>query len=937
MVQRKVPSKLGIHLDHVKSEKLLGSLGPSSPRHQYLKKKKMRKSRSIKPSESLRSSPAFRREVPQPGKPPPPLDVAATPQKQSPLRKSDASPNYMKSTSSSAARKERSQVSSRSFQASIDNKSPKKITSISKHGLNSGHKPAKTLARTSSLKVVRTLTKSPCFKPVRASAKKCSQAALCENLNAQRATCSSTLKDSKFPSYLALSPGATESEGTSAMKVCPYTYCSLNGHRHAPLPPLKGFLSARRRMLKIQKSIKMGCLSPRQAKPPCDGIEKITGKIISELDSGPEINPLVHDDHMDFFIEIYARDVEYLAKETEVNKQGDDKDKITLLANDFTPSVSGSNEVVVEDDDQQTEESLSEEAPHSEVNFEDDIDESSELVSMEMDITKFPEEVQNVKIAEEEHSSTQQQDTTEGLRKKGGLEVQSPTSNELDETDFDTSDMEWEEGQCSALFADDEACNGYERETGTSILNDNHSFHNEPILKSDNISCTYLNEIQGGEGVEELFEEVGTRSSAGCSDCIVSSTDHVVEESLAEDKGDVHSNNLVASTVSLAPIEVPIKEQSEDRGGKIEDLETDSSSRVTKLLLEDVKTESTGNSEDEALVDYQENRSHRDSEATALLRNQEFDHSSHTSAELDQDTTHKDGSSSDSTTEVYNSTAVDQEESFESPLSNIDDPETHESLDKEFHPVYATGKMKGEEDGASEIRILTPNFLEDLSETDQSMAKEEKKAIQLATSIEKDGEPNQVWGFKVSDSMDSEDQTASGLNRVSITEKNNEDVIDMKAEQSTASGLEESFQASKYGTSKKAKSAFSYGRNHSSQELPKASYNLRISRGKGPVEQLEEAREFNPREPNYLPIEPDPEAEKVDLKHQMMDERKNAEEWMLDYALQQAVTRLAPARKRKVALIIEAFEKVMPTPKYERHLRRTSAAFANPRAIQACS
>jgi hypothetical protein len=100
---------------------------------------------------------------------------------------------------------------------------------------------------------------------------------------------------------------------------------------------------------------------------------------------------------------------------------------------------------------------------------------------------------------------------------------------------------------------------------------------------------------------------------------------------------------------------------------------------------------------------------------------------------------------------------------------------------------------------------------------------------------------------------------------------------------------------------------------------------------------LEEEREFNPREPNFLPVVPDPEAEKVDLRHQMMDDRKNSEEWMLDYALRQAVTKLAPARKRKVALLVEAFEKVLPTPKYETHMRHTSATFSHTRPIQACS
>ncbi|PQQ10035.1 uncharacterized protein Pyn_06466 [Prunus yedoensis var. nudiflora] len=79
------------------------------------------------------------------------------------------------------------------------------------------------------------------------------------------------------------------------------------------------------------------------------------------------------------------------------------------------------------------------------------------------------------------------------------------------------------------------------------------------------------------------------------------------------------------------------------------------------------------------------------------------------------------------------------------------------------------------------------------------------------------------------------------------------------------------------------------------------------------IKALENVKKFNPQGPRYLPLEPDLEAEKVHLKHQNMDGRKNSEEWMLDYALQQAVSRLTPARKRKVSLLVEAFETVIPS------------------------
>ncbi|RCV17944.1 hypothetical protein SETIT_3G261200v2 [Setaria italica] len=106
---------------------------------------------------------------------------------------------------------------------------------------------------------------------------------------------------------------------------------------------------------------------------------------------------------------------------------------------------------------------------------------------------------------------------------------------------------------------------------------------------------------------------------------------------------------------------------------------------------------------------------------------------------------------------------------------------------------------------------------------------------------------------------------------------------------------------------------------------------LIISRRRRTPEEEEYLRGFNPRAPNFLPLELDPDAEKVDLKHQMMDERKNAEEWMIDYALRQAVTNLAPARKKKVELLVQAFETVLP------HDEEDKKSISPTRPVQACN
>ncbi|KAH7372392.1 hypothetical protein KP509_17G001500 [Ceratopteris richardii] len=51
--------------------------------------------------------------------------------------------------------------------------------------------------------------------------------------------------------------------------------------------------------------------------------------------------------------------------------------------------------------------------------------------------------------------------------------------------------------------------------------------------------------------------------------------------------------------------------------------------------------------------------------------------------------------------------------------------------------------------------------------------------------------------------------------------------------------------------------------------------------------------------------------EVVTLRKQLMQERKNAEEWMIDYAIEEALQRLAPAKESKVKALVEAFESVI--------------------------
>lgn len=103
--------------------------------------------------------------------------------------------------------------------------------------------------------------------------------------------------------------------------------------------------------------------------------------------------------------------------------------------------------------------------------------------------------------------------------------------------------------------------------------------------------------------------------------------------------------------------------------------------------------------------------------------------------------------------------------------------------------------------------------------------------------------------------------------------------------------------------------------NKSDPEKPKNWSKLRkLMLLKRSMKALEKARKPNLRATQSLPVNLGKEEEKVNLRHQSMAEKKKAEQWMLDYAVQHIVTKLTPARKRRVSMLVEAFEAVVPLP-----------------------
>nr|GEV61005.1 hypothetical protein [Tanacetum cinerariifolium] len=240
--------------------------------------------------------------------------------KTQPVHKDGArsTPNYMKSTSSFEAKKEKSPKTTilkvarkmkmddlasgkkdQGYELAFGNRGSRMSSLKTQHVHDDGARSTPNYMKSNSISFEERKEQSPNSTTPKVATK----LKMDDLASGNKGSRTSSLK--KFPAYLQLDHGRTESERTSSMKVYPYTYCSLNGHHHAPLPPLKCFLSAKRRALKTQKSFKVGCLSPSQKTPIVkkDNIKEpviVATEAPQKVDTEKENRDLFSDDNDDF-------------------------------------------------------------------------------------------------------------------------------------------------------------------------------------------------------------------------------------------------------------------------------------------------------------------------------------------------------------------------------------------------------------------------------------------------------------------------------------------------------------------------------------------------------------------------------------------------------------------------------------------------------------
>ncbi|XP_028781987.1 uncharacterized protein LOC114738138 [Neltuma alba] len=544
MVQRKVTSKALIHADNGEFDKHLEHLQQSS-HHQdgVTSGDETNKSRSIQLSdlEAFQSSPS-RRSFSKPGKPSPShVPITAKSQKtQQPLMRTDTSIHYMKPTISSGA-KELFPASLSNSQADYDYKDQKeKLSSNWKASVVPGKQPAKTLTRPSSL------------------------------------------RNSLSPKRPMTDPRVTESQRTSVMKDCPYTFCSLNGHCHTPLPRMKSFLSERRSLFKAEKTMKQEELSLQRLKVPF--ITKVfdTEQIVIDGNSAGD------DAEVDFFIEIYANVKEHESKpaatghghetgKLESSEELQDQEVIKFIIEENSLAARGDNVKHITTN-------MSDESPELESNSKKYFKKYYDDPATKADTMLSIHQEHNEESASESHppscshKGTSMEICYKGIRFNDWEQL---GSSEIDDCDFEATDTEWKEEQfCTSKL--EERVVLAEEETEFRLESSSESLL-EASVKSDKIVST-----RRLEKIEYLVEEASQEAKAKECACFEAQP----LDTVLDQEPQLKAQRLLHK----------IDDTDE---GKDSSPETDdgSTSQATHILMKDVQSENIFTAQDKEMLE----------------------------------------------------------------------------------------------------------------------------------------------------------------------------------------------------------------------------------------------------------------------------------------------------------------------------------------------
>ncbi|XWS65369.1 hypothetical protein CRYUN_Cryun05aG0106700 [Craigia yunnanensis] len=740
----------------------------------------------------------------------------------------DSSPHYLKATSSSDMKKEQLQASPPYSESSFDSsEQDKKISRNEKQKLAyPGNKSIRVL-RKSTLGPMRVLTKMASLKSKRT--KKCSEISSVSDPSIERATCSSSLKNSKFPDHVEIKPGGSESDGTAVSNVCRYGYCSLHGHHHGNKPPLKRYVSMRRRVAKSQKILKPDSQSSGKAKH-----------------SGNRKKGLQTEKR------VFNGDLVVAVQQTTVGIRE-------------IPSVSGN--------------------------------EGSGFVNLAESLhgeSSYP----SPSHEENQHQSNNQLKVEQQI--PGTFQVFKDRS-----------------ADCSEIGA--EQHKEISGTPGTKVkiedivkINPHNGDHNSVHIVGHPI-CGDVSSQEFGD--PRQFDKLSLKPDKTRSSCN--------ERVPVDDEAHRDVNEDIASSLNL-------EEYNGDSGNSVKNLETVSTEGICELPNGLFSSASVTGTMEEP-------------NSASAENNEESD--------LDHGILQTADSMAASSTDAACKTEMENQKNFtfwkliyqrmvtgpvaeletQKPLPGANSEEqvenlhnAHEKNDSRQEISWTNQAMSIEDHEASNqklefsqsdaIKLVQQAFDKILSEIPDRSSDDQSIASEITSDqdflLEKQDEGKEVSISTASNSI--EDSVVQDREEIQLQTDNKVAPEEVKAAQMEGK--------------------------RSDKQMPNSWSNLKkIIILKRFVKSLEKLRNSKPRTIRNLPTDKDPEAEKIQLRHQNMKGRKNAEEWMLDHALRQVISTLAPSQKRKVAMLVQAFETVIPLPENGDDMRPNEAAASPTTSVKAYS
>ncbi|XP_050911278.1 calmodulin binding protein PICBP isoform X2 [Lathyrus oleraceus] len=904
-----------------------------------------------------------------------------TSQHQTPIEVTDSSPNYMKATSSSHAKdsfqikqrlvrnktltrmntlklkrsltrklsgkteQKRKLKSSRSIKLAAvkGSKSTTRVNSESINGIDGENGESTSDAGN---KTRRVLTRRLSLKPMRISAKQnnCKSKNSSVDSSLLKATCSSIIKDSHFPDRIEHPQEGSGSQGVSAVRVCPYTYCSLHGHRHGDLPPLKRFVSMRRRQLKTQKSVKKDGRSKqignaRKATQKTKTVHNEDGDshFQNEKNVARESSPFKPRDtppstvnegdtstkgkNMEPDYEVLQKSFEQDVTTTGVAYAVQERDqkyikkwhlmyKHAVLSNtgkceNKLPLVGKEKEGREEDNEGNN--SSCHNCSETDSDMDDEKKNVIELVQKAFDEILLPE-VED--FSSDNHLKSRGNETDEQLLEKSEGKIEDRNTTTFAESPKEVQKMENKTKSWSRLKR--------------VILLKRFV---KALEKVRNINSRRTRTLPSDANfeVEKVFLNHQTADERKKSEWMLDYALQKVISKLAPAQKQ-RVTLLVEAFETIRPIQDAENEPQssatvESQANPIQSL--DASSNHSKEEINDGKgfevTERARVDKNMAAFKKIDESATVESTSTDVVKFPDFN-----IGILEEEVTIK-GKNKEPDYNVLQKSFVQEEPKHGSNISGLPYgvQERDQKYIKKWHLMYKhavlsnTSKCENkllfvgnEKEGREEDNEGNNSSCHNCRETDSDMDDEKKNVIEL---VQKAFDGILLPEAEYTSSDDHSKSRSHGSEEV-LLEKN-----EGKVEERNATTFKESPKEAQEVEESKPK---------------RWSHLKKLILLKRFVKALDKVRNINPRRPKQSSSDVNFEAENVVLNRQTAEERRKSEEWMLDYALQKVISKLAPAQRQRVRLLVEAFETVLPFQDAENELQPSATVESQENPIE---